>query len=132
VDGYKISLLAMTKEDGSERSLLVMIKSLLAAIKVDSCEKSLLAAFVQQEIDANDAVGNSPGVRQKLAEGIGSLPRWCKGVRQKKTETHRKIIGGSRLFTEGIGKLTRNMSGDHRRKTVRLAMEIPKVAGIWE
>ncbi|RWV77126.1 hypothetical protein GW17_00062095 [Ensete ventricosum] len=24
-------------------------------------------------------------------------------------------------FTEGIGKLTRNMPGDHRRKTVRLA-----------
>ncbi|RZS18319.1 hypothetical protein BHM03_00050558 [Ensete ventricosum] len=43
-----------------------------------------------------NAFGNSPGVCRKLAEGIGSLPRWRKGVRQKKTETHRKIIGGSR------------------------------------
>ncbi|RWW43615.1 hypothetical protein BHE74_00050700 [Ensete ventricosum] len=33
------------------------------------------------------------GTRQ---ECIGSLPGWRKGVRQKKTETHRKIIGGSR------------------------------------
>ncbi|RWV95053.1 hypothetical protein GW17_00042356 [Ensete ventricosum] len=43
-----------------------------------------------------DTVENSPGVRQELAEGIGSLPRWRKGVRQKKIETHRKIVGGSR------------------------------------
>ncbi|RZR90195.1 hypothetical protein BHM03_00018039 [Ensete ventricosum] len=41
-----------------------------------------------------DAVGNSPGVRRELAEGIGSLPGWRKGVRQKKTETRRKIVGG--------------------------------------
>ncbi|RRT59736.1 hypothetical protein B296_00039930 [Ensete ventricosum] len=33
---------------------------------------------------------------KKLAEGIESLPGWCKRVRQKKTETHRKIVGGSR------------------------------------
>ncbi|RWW41350.1 hypothetical protein BHE74_00053169, partial [Ensete ventricosum] len=43
-----------------------------------------------------DAVGNSPGVCRKLTEGIGSLLGWRKGVRQKKTETRRKIIGGSR------------------------------------
>ncbi|RWW19287.1 hypothetical protein GW17_00016675 [Ensete ventricosum] len=41
-------------------------------------------------------VGNSPGVRRKLAEGIESLPEWRKGVHQKKTKTRRKIIGGSR------------------------------------
>ncbi|RWV85890.1 hypothetical protein GW17_00052276 [Ensete ventricosum] len=43
-----------------------------------------------------DAVGNSLGVCRELDEGIGSLPRWRKGVRQKKIETHWKIIGGSR------------------------------------
>ncbi|RRT33557.1 hypothetical protein B296_00056114 [Ensete ventricosum] len=31
---------------------------------------------------------------QELAEGIGSLLGWRKGFRQKKIETHRKIIGG--------------------------------------
>ncbi|RZS28686.1 hypothetical protein BHM03_00062318 [Ensete ventricosum] len=43
-----------------------------------------------------DTVGNSPGVHRELAEGIGSLLGWRKGVRQKKTETHREIVGGSR------------------------------------
>ncbi|RRT31819.1 hypothetical protein B296_00058049, partial [Ensete ventricosum] len=77
-----------------------------------------------------DAVGNSLRVRWKLVEGIGSLLGWCKGVRQKKTKTHRKIIEGSRKacrercgefrqefarrFVEGIGKLTGNMLRDHR------------------
>ncbi|RZR98640.1 hypothetical protein BHM03_00028034 [Ensete ventricosum] len=43
-----------------------------------------------------NAVRNSPGVHRELADGIGSLPGWRKGVHQKKTETHRKIVGGSR------------------------------------
>ncbi|RRT42403.1 hypothetical protein B296_00041390, partial [Ensete ventricosum] len=43
-----------------------------------------------------NAVGNSQGGRRKLNEGIGSLSGERKGVRQKKTETRRKIIGGSR------------------------------------
>ncbi|RWW57540.1 hypothetical protein BHE74_00035662 [Ensete ventricosum] len=43
-----------------------------------------------------DAVGNSPGVRRELVEGIESLPGWRKGVCQKQTETRLKIIGGSR------------------------------------
>ncbi|RRT47602.1 hypothetical protein B296_00011575 [Ensete ventricosum] len=42
---------------------------------------------------SNDAVGNSSGVHRELTEGIGSLPGWRKGVCQKKTETHRKIVG---------------------------------------
>ncbi|RWV87596.1 hypothetical protein GW17_00050392 [Ensete ventricosum] len=98
-----------------------------------------------------DAVVNSSGVRRELAEGIRSLPGWRKGVRQKKTETHRKIIGGSRKacwelsiesgfrrcsgilsesgrrFVEGIRKLTGNMSGDCRKKTIGLATRILKV-----
>ncbi|RRT42343.1 hypothetical protein B296_00041800 [Ensete ventricosum] len=43
-----------------------------------------------------NTVGNSPRVRLELAEGIGSLPGWRKGVHQKKTETHQQIVGGSR------------------------------------
>ncbi|RWW05021.1 hypothetical protein GW17_00031723 [Ensete ventricosum] len=62
-----------------------------------------------------------------------SLLGWRKGVCQKKTETRRKIIGGSRKayrercsgillkfarrFAEGIGKLTGTTPGDHRKKT---------------
>ncbi|RWW47021.1 hypothetical protein BHE74_00047021, partial [Ensete ventricosum] len=80
-----------------------------------------------------DAVGNSPRVRRELAEGIESLPRWRKGVRQKKIETRRKIVGGSRKacrerFTEGIGKLAGNMSGDRWKKTERLTRRIPEAA----
>ncbi|RWW47804.1 hypothetical protein BHE74_00046178, partial [Ensete ventricosum] len=44
---------------------------------------------------SNDAIGNSPGVRWELAEGIESLPGWRKGVRGKKTETLWKIIGAT-------------------------------------
>ncbi|RWV85438.1 hypothetical protein GW17_00052771 [Ensete ventricosum] len=71
-------------------------------------------------------IGNSLGVRRKLTEGIEGLPGWCKGVCQKKIETHQKIVGGSRKayrdgfrrefarrFTEGIGKLAGNTPGDH-------------------
>ncbi|RZR84941.1 hypothetical protein BHM03_00011860, partial [Ensete ventricosum] len=45
---------------------------------------------------SDDVVGNSPGVRRELVEGIGSLSGWRKGVRRKKTKTHWKIVGGSR------------------------------------
>ncbi|RWW16949.1 hypothetical protein BHE74_00023813 [Ensete ventricosum] len=75
----------------------------------------------------DDAVGNSLGVRQELAEGVGSLPGWRKGVRRKKTETRWKIIRGNRKacweldFPEGIGKIARNTLEDRQRKTVRLA-----------
>ncbi|RWW11030.1 hypothetical protein GW17_00025389 [Ensete ventricosum] len=81
-----------------------------------------------------DAVGNLPGVRWELAEGIESLLGWCKGVLQKKTETHRKIIRDSRKackeFTEGIRKLAGNTSGDHRKKTRRLTARMPEVVGL--
>ncbi|RWW10935.1 hypothetical protein GW17_00025492 [Ensete ventricosum] len=43
-----------------------------------------------------DAVGNSPGVHRELAEGIGSLLGLRKKIRQMKTETCQKIVGGSR------------------------------------
>ncbi|RZS20550.1 hypothetical protein BHM03_00053079 [Ensete ventricosum] len=103
-----------------------------------------------------DAVGNSPGVCRDLAEGIESLPGWRKGVRQKKTETRRKIVGGdrkayresslsigpgsddtvgsrrefARRFAEGIGKLAGNTSGDHWKKTERLIARMPEAAGL--
>ncbi|RWV99931.1 hypothetical protein GW17_00037127 [Ensete ventricosum] len=61
-----------------------------------------------------DAVGNSSGVRRELAEGIGNLSGWRKGVRQKKTETHRKIVGGSRkayreVRLDWIGRLEESL-----------------------
>ncbi|RWW75101.1 hypothetical protein BHE74_00016891 [Ensete ventricosum] len=95
-----------------------------------------------------DAVGNSPGVRRKLVEGIESLPGWHKGVRQKKIETHRKIIEGSRKayqdlgigpgsddamgsrrkfarrFVEGIEKLTANAKGDCQEEDQRTCYKI--------
>ncbi|RWV91379.1 hypothetical protein GW17_00046334 [Ensete ventricosum] len=40
-----------------------------------------------------DAVGNSSRVCRELTEGIGSLPGWCKGVHQKKTETDGRLSG---------------------------------------
>ncbi|RWW45970.1 hypothetical protein BHE74_00048146 [Ensete ventricosum] len=82
-----------------------------------------------------DVAGNSLGVCRELTEGIGSLPRWHKVVRQKKTKIRRKIIGGSRKacrdlddavgphrefarrFAKGIGKLTGSTPGDHQKKT---------------
>ncbi|RRT48185.1 hypothetical protein B296_00031749 [Ensete ventricosum] len=77
-----------------------------------------------------DTFENLSGVCWKLVEGIGSLLGWRKGVRQKKTETRRKIIGDSqkacrdldnvmgscrkfaRRFAKGIGKLVGNAKGD--------------------
>ncbi|RWV92379.1 hypothetical protein GW17_00045254 [Ensete ventricosum] len=49
-------------------------------------------------------IGNSPGVRRELAERIGSLLGWCKGVRRKKIETRRKIVEGSRKACREISK----------------------------
>ncbi|RWW46522.1 hypothetical protein BHE74_00047540, partial [Ensete ventricosum] len=53
----------------------------------------------------DDVVRNSPGVRRELTEGIRSLPGWRKGVRRKKTETHGKIVKGSRKSLLGVGKV---------------------------
>ncbi|RWW03683.1 hypothetical protein GW17_00033137 [Ensete ventricosum] len=72
-----------------------------------------------------DVVGNLPRVRPELAEGIGSLPGWYKGVRQKKIETHRKIIEGSRKtcrerFAKGIRKLAGRSPEDSLQECRRL------------
>ncbi|RRT73403.1 hypothetical protein B296_00029209 [Ensete ventricosum] len=47
---------------------------------------------------SDDAVGNSLRVCRELAEGIGSLLGWRKGV-------HRKIVGGSRKAYRKLGRL---------------------------
>ncbi|RZS29425.1 hypothetical protein BHM03_00063161, partial [Ensete ventricosum] len=65
--------------------------------------------FGQSQVQASgrgsdDAVGNSSGVRRELTEGIGSLLGWRKGVRRKKTKTHRKIVGGSRKACRELGR----------------------------
>ncbi|RRT40094.1 hypothetical protein B296_00022119 [Ensete ventricosum] len=79
-----------------------------------------------------DAFRNSPGVCRKLAEGIGSLPEWRKGVCQKKIKTRRKIVGvGSRRkftrrFAEGIGKLTGNANGDREKEDRRTCRKIAR------
>ncbi|RWW88898.1 hypothetical protein BHE74_00002207 [Ensete ventricosum] len=77
-----------------------------------------------------DAVGNSLGVRRELAEGIGSLLGWRKGVRQKKTETHRKIVEGSReaCFDLGIGPGLDDAVGPHREFARRFAEGIGKLS----
>ncbi|RWV83196.1 hypothetical protein BHE74_00054781 [Ensete ventricosum] len=75
-------------------------------------------------------LGNSLEVRRELVEGVGSLPGWHKGVCRKKTETRRKIIGGRQKdFAEGIEKIVRNTLGDHRRRTMRLA--VGNARGCW-
>ncbi|RRT31350.1 hypothetical protein B296_00052008 [Ensete ventricosum] len=106
-----------------------------------------------------DAFGNSSGVCRKLAEGIGSLLGWHKGVRQKKTETRRKIIGGSLTmrwdltgssydgpglielsryqlqpdngprYSLGIGPSSYDAVGSHRKFARRFTEEIRKLAG---
>ncbi|RWW53988.1 hypothetical protein BHE74_00039475 [Ensete ventricosum] len=70
----------------------------------------------------DDAVGNSPGVRRELAEGIGSLLGWYKGVRPKNTETCRKINGGlddavgaRGEFTKTSLKVSGRSLGVHRK-----------------
>ncbi|RRT69540.1 hypothetical protein B296_00001734 [Ensete ventricosum] len=98
-----------------------------------------------------DAVGKSPGVRWEFVEGIESLLGWRKGVRKKKTETCRKIVGDNgprsslsiwpgfgrcsgislkfiRRFAEGIGKLAGNMSRDCRKKIEKLIVRMSKAA----
>ncbi|RRT32617.1 hypothetical protein B296_00046858 [Ensete ventricosum] len=91
-----------------------------------------------------DTIANSPGVHRKLTEGIESLLGWHNGVYQKKTETRRKIVGGSRKacrdsddamgsrrkfarrFAEGIGKLTGNVKGDCREEDRRTCHKIAR------
>ncbi|RRT75053.1 hypothetical protein B296_00011910 [Ensete ventricosum] len=73
-----------------------------------------------------DAVGNSPGVCRELAVGIESLPGWHKGVRQKKNETCRKIIGGNRkACRDSLGDLPKG-SGSSLETRREIARRRPK------
>ncbi|RRT79315.1 hypothetical protein B296_00006148 [Ensete ventricosum] len=58
----------------------------------------------------DDAVGNSRGVCWELAEGIESLPGWRKRVCRKKTETRRKIVGGSRKAYQELERTSLKIS----------------------
>ncbi|RRT32845.1 hypothetical protein B296_00045531 [Ensete ventricosum] len=99
-----------------------------------------------------DAFGNSSGVCRKLTEGIGSLPGWGEGVRQKKIETHRKIVGGSRKayresrcsddavgsrrkFARRFAEGTRNSLGTRRKiagkNTGGLTARLLEVTGLY-
>ncbi|RWV81497.1 hypothetical protein GW17_00057080 [Ensete ventricosum] len=71
-----------------------------------------------------DAFGNSPGVCRKLVESIGSLLGWRNGVRQKKIETRRKIIEGSRKACREIGKPVGIAKGDRRKEDRRTYRKI--------
>ncbi|RWW82033.1 hypothetical protein BHE74_00009525 [Ensete ventricosum] len=87
--------------------------------------------FGQSQVQAsgqglNNAIGNLPGVRRKLVEGIGSLQGWHKGVRRE----DRDSLEDCRGFTEGIRKLTENTKGDHRKKTKRLAAKMLEATGL--
>ncbi|RRT61211.1 hypothetical protein B296_00040965, partial [Ensete ventricosum] len=85
-----------------------------------------------------DAVGNSPGVRRELAEGIGSSLGWHKGVHQKKIETHRKIVGGSRKAcrdslgdsSKGSGSSLGTRREITRKKTRGLTVRMPETTGL--
>ncbi|RWV77850.1 hypothetical protein GW17_00061270 [Ensete ventricosum] len=89
-----------------------------------------------------DAFGNSPGVCRKLTKGIGCLLGWRMGIRQKKTETRRKIIKGSRKacresrwsydgprYNLGIGPSSDDAVGSRRKFTRRFAEGMGKLAG---
>ncbi|RWV86021.1 hypothetical protein GW17_00052130 [Ensete ventricosum] len=84
-------------------------------------EPEVRSRVIQLRHVLEQAIGNSPGVHRELAKGIGSLLGWCKGVRQKKTKTRRKIVGGSRKACredrearyEHIGRL---LEEDHRTR----------------
>ncbi|RZS21027.1 hypothetical protein BHM03_00053615 [Ensete ventricosum] len=73
-----------------------------------------------------DVVGNAPGIRRELVEGIGSLPRWRKGVHQKKTETHWKIIEG-RLTMIGAMELRPD---DEPRSSLSIGPGFRRCSGI--
>ncbi|RZS18799.1 hypothetical protein BHM03_00051132 [Ensete ventricosum] len=66
-------------------------------------EEKAAGSGEEEEVGEQRRFGNSPGVRQEFAEGIGSLLGWRKGVHWKKTETRRKIVGG--LTTTGAIEL---------------------------
>ncbi|RRT42557.1 hypothetical protein B296_00057030, partial [Ensete ventricosum] len=58
------------------------------------------------------------------AEGIGSLLGWRKGVRQKKTETRRKIVKGSRKACQGLGRYGPRIKLRHQAKDWTIRWEL--------
>ncbi|RRT62284.1 hypothetical protein B296_00006765 [Ensete ventricosum] len=81
----------------------------------------------------DDAVGNLLGVFWELVEGVGSLLGWCKGVQQKRTKTHWKIIKGSQKACRDLGRDREahwDMLGDGRKKTIGLTIRMPEATGL--
>ncbi|RWW32724.1 hypothetical protein GW17_00002584, partial [Ensete ventricosum] len=77
----------------------------------------------------DDAIGNSPGVLWELAEGIKNLPRWRKGVRQKKTETRRKIVGGSQKACRELRRIFHIMETEKKGNVLLQKYEIGRLLG---
>ncbi|RRT85140.1 hypothetical protein B296_00001967 [Ensete ventricosum] len=65
----------------------------------------------------NGAIEIQPNDGQRSSLGIG--PQGLDNV-----------VGPHREFTEGIRKLTRNTSGDHQKKIVRLIARMSEAAGL--
>ncbi|RRT53581.1 hypothetical protein B296_00022034 [Ensete ventricosum] len=73
-----------------------------------------------------DAVGNSPGVRRELVKGIKSLTGWHKGVYQKKTETHWKIVRGRLTVIEEMEL----QPDDEPRSSLSIGLGFGRCSGI--
>ncbi|RWV79838.1 hypothetical protein GW17_00058971 [Ensete ventricosum] len=78
----------------------------------------------------DDAVENSLGVHRELAEGIRSLLGWCMGVYRKKTETHQKIIGGSRKTYQELGRFNHDSEKELQTKH-RPRIKLRHWAKVW-
>ncbi|RWW41040.1 hypothetical protein BHE74_00053497 [Ensete ventricosum] len=75
---------------------------------------------------ASGAIGDSREARR----GYRDLARWRKGVRRKKTETHRKIIRGSRkAYRDGLSSSQAQLV-DLRIGQYEVQVRIGKVKGI--
>ncbi|RWW62140.1 hypothetical protein BHE74_00030776, partial [Ensete ventricosum] len=74
----------LSEQDRPHRVVSIGLVDPLLLLRTCSCTKA--EALGRSE---DDTVGNSSGVRRKLAEGVGSLPGWRKGV----TESRARLIG---------------------------------------
>ncbi|RRT34038.1 hypothetical protein B296_00037352 [Ensete ventricosum] len=83
----------------------------------------LVSATWDDSSSSNDAVRNSPGVRRELAEGIGSLLGWHKGVRRKKTKTYRRLLRVAEKLVGRLGLHPKKIGSGHRCASKRRTRE---------
>ncbi|RRT31941.1 hypothetical protein B296_00050835 [Ensete ventricosum] len=108
---------------GVRRELAKGIRSLLGWRK-GVCQKKTETRRKIIGGDSSKGLGSSLGTRKEitgrrpkdLSQECRRLPDWRDGI----SSTF------ARRFVKGIGKLTGNMSGDHREKTKRLAVRMSK------